>query len=293
MHVIDTAVIPWTLVSKSNRPGRVHRKLVHEGSVSPGVGYTADLVRYEGGYGTFSAPRHKHNFDQIRYVVSGDPDFGHYQVASPGQSAFFPAGAAYGPETIEEAEILLIQWGEHWMTRAQHDETYARMQQAGEFKDGYYVTVDAAGNEQRADGRNAVWETFNGRELVYPTPRYAQPVIMEPAGFEWRPADPGVSGKVMGHFTEDDVYVGNYRWDEAGGVLTLGAERTALLWVVDGKLTAEGASHDRSTVIFSELGETTELAGSAGAQAVVFGLPLPASAGRDQQEVSQGRHSSW
>jgi len=106
MHVIDTAVIPWTLVSKSNRPGRVHRKLVHEGSVSPGVGYTADLVQYEGGYGTFSAPRHKHNFDQIRYVVSGDPDFGHYQVASPGQSAFFPAGAAYGPETIEEAEIL-------------------------------------------------------------------------------------------------------------------------------------------------------------------------------------------
>ena len=109
MHVIDTAKIPWTLVSKSNRPGRVHRKLVHEGSVSPGIGYTADLVFYEGGHGTFSAPRHKHNFDQIRYVVSGDPDFGHYQVASPGQSAFFPAGAAYGPETIEASDMLLIQ----------------------------------------------------------------------------------------------------------------------------------------------------------------------------------------
>src|SRR3984957_13257751 len=134
MHVIETAKTPWTLVSKSNRPGRVHRKLVHEGSVSPGVGYTADLVRYEGGHGTFSAPRHKHNFDQIRYVVSGRPDFGHYQVASHGQSAFFPAGAAYGPETIEEAEILLIQWGEHWMTRTQHDETYAAMQQVGQFR---------------------------------------------------------------------------------------------------------------------------------------------------------------
>ena len=136
MQVIETAKIPWTLVSKSNRPGRVHRKLVHEGSVSPGVGYTADLVQYEGGHGTFSAPRHKHNFDQLRYIVSGSPDFGHYQVASDGQSAFFPAGAAYGPETMEAAEILLIQWGEHWMTRAQHDETYARMQEVGEFKGG-------------------------------------------------------------------------------------------------------------------------------------------------------------
>jgi hypothetical protein len=28
MHVIETAKIPWTLVSKSDRPGRVHRKLV-------------------------------------------------------------------------------------------------------------------------------------------------------------------------------------------------------------------------------------------------------------------------
>jgi hypothetical protein len=276
MHVTDTAKIPWTLVSKSNRPGRVHRKLVHEGSVSPGVGYTADLVFYEGGHGTFSAPRHKHNFDQIRYVVSGSPDFGHYQVASRGQSAFFPAGAAYGPETIEEAEMLLIQWGQHWMTRAQHDETYSRMLQAGEFRDGYYVTVDAAGNEQRADSRNAVWETFSRRKLVYPTPRYPQPVIMEPEGFEWRLVSPGVSGKVMGRFTEDDVYIGNYRWDKADGVLTLGPERTQLLWIADGQLTANGASYDRSTVIFSEFEETTELAGTAGAQAVVFGLPLPA-----------------
>ena len=196
--MIETAKTPWTLVSKSNRPGRVHRKLVHEGSVSPGVGYTADLVRYEGGHGTFSAPRHKHNFDQIRYIVSGTPDFGHYQVASTGQSAFFPAGAAYGPETIEEAEVLLIQWGPHWMTRADHDETYAAMQQAGEFKDGYYVTVDADGKEHRADGRNAVWETFTKRSLVYPVPQYPQPVIMEPEGFEWRPAGAGRLGEGPG-----------------------------------------------------------------------------------------------
>jgi hypothetical protein len=99
---------------------------------------------------------------------------------------------------------------------------------------------------------------------------------MEPTGFESRPVSRGVSGKVMGHFTEDDVYVGNYRWDEADGALTLGPERTQLLWVADGKLTAGDASYDRSTVIFSELGETTELAGTAGSQAVVFGLPLPA-----------------
>jgi hypothetical protein len=79
----------------------------------------------------------------------------------------------------------------------------------------------------------------------------------------------------MGRFTEDDVYVGNYRWDEGDGLLTLGLERTQLLWIIDGKLTVDGASYDRSTVIFSEFLETTQLAGPAGAEAVVFGLPLP------------------
>jgi hypothetical protein len=81
---------------------------------------------------------------------------------------------------------------------------------------------------------------------------------------------------VLGRFTEDDVYIGNYQWAEDKGVLVLGPERTQLLWIADGQLTTGGVSYDPATVIFSEFGETTELAGTAGAQAVVFGLALPA-----------------
>jgi hypothetical protein len=82
---------------------------------------------------------------------------------------------------------------------------------------------------------------------------------------------------VLGRFTENDVYIGNYQWDEDKGVLTLGPERTQLLWIANGQLTIDGATYDPATVIFSEFGETTELAGPARAQAVVFGLALPAS----------------
>jgi hypothetical protein len=277
MQVIETTKIPWTLVSKSNRPGRVHRKLVHEGVVSPGLGYTADLVRYEGGHGTFSAPRHVHNFDQIRYVVSGRPDFGHYQVAEAGQSAFFPAGAPYGPETIEEADVFLIQWGTDWITRDQHDATYAAMQEVGEFREGYYIRTDAAGTEQRSDGRNAVWETFHGRKLSYPTPRYPQPVMMEPQGFTWRPADhgQGVSQKLLGRFTEDDVYLANYRWNGDGASLQLPPDRLQVTWVIDGEVSINGVAYVPATAIFSEFGETAELIGTAATRAVVFGLPVP------------------
>jgi len=274
VQVIETDRIPYELVTRSNRPGRVHRKLVREGEISPGVGFTADLVQYEGGHGTFTAPRHRHAFDQIRFIVSGQPDFGHRQIAHGGQSIFFPAGAHYGPETIEEAEVMLIQWSRDWVTREQHDATHAEMQKVGEFKDGYYVTVDADGKEHRADGRNAVWETFMKRKLVYPTPRYPQPVVMKPEGFEWRPLADGVQVKMLGRFTEDDVYIAQYRWD-SGGSLELTPERTQLLWISSGKVLLDGQAHPERTVIFADYGETVLVGSDAGAEAVCFGLPVP------------------
>jgi redox-sensitive bicupin YhaK (pirin superfamily) len=102
---------------------------------------------------------------------------------------------------------------------------------------------------------------------------------MEPEGFSWRQLPGiGVSQKVLGRFTEDDVYVSNYRWDEAGGVLDLSPERTQLVWIIDGNLTVDGESYDPETVIISEYGESSALSGAQDTQVVVFGLALPAPA---------------
>jgi hypothetical protein len=274
MHTVDTDASPYELVTKSNRPGRVHRKFVREGEILPGVGFTADLVWYEGGNGTFSAPRHRHDFDQIRFIVSGRPDFGHGYTAKSGHSMFFPAGAHYGPEEIQEAEVMLIQWSPTWVTRAQHDQTYSKMLEVGEFKDGYYVTRDENGVEQRSDGRNAVWETFMGRKLEFPTPAYQHPIGMNPDGFHWREYNDGVQQKVLGRFTDDDVYIANYRWSE-GGKLDLTPERTQLMWVSLGSVRVGAETYSARTVIFSDFGESVIVEGSEGAEAVVFGLPLP------------------
>jgi hypothetical protein len=278
MHIVETDDIPYEVVTRSNRrSGCVARKAVREGEISPGVGFTADLILYSNVDGPFSAPRHKHNFDQIRYVISGQPDFGNGQIAADGQISFFPAGASYGPEVIDEAEVLLIQWSDHWMTRAQHDSTYVEMQRTGEFREGYYITVDESGNEHRADGRNAVWETFTQQKMVYPTPRYSQPIVIEPKGFEWRSLGDGVSIKALGRFTEDDVYLASYRWD-SGSTLTLTPGRTQLLWISSGEVDVNGATYGPRTAIFAEFGETLAVSGDAGAEAVCFGLPEPNAA---------------
>jgi len=54
-----------------------------------------------------------------------------------------------------------------------------------------------------------LWETHSTRKektIDLPDSRYAQPVIVEPSGFEWPPAEEAASrARSWGHFTEDDV----------------------------------------------------------------------------------------
>ena len=116
------------------------------------------------------------------------------------------------------------------------------MQRTGEFRDGYYITIDSDGNEHRADGRNAVWESFTKQKMIYPTPRYQQPIVVEPTGFDWRPLGGGIYIKMLGRFTEDDVYLASYRWT-VGATLTLTPERTQLLWISSGAVDLNGATY--------------------------------------------------
>ncbi len=185
MFVLDTAAMPWDPVKANTRTGKISRKFIREGELAPGVGYTSDLVKYHDGHGVFTAPRHRHNFDQIRLTLSGETDYGYEQIAGAGDATFFPAGAYYGPERFEAAEILVLQWSPDWVTRERSDAAYAELAKTGQFKEGFYVSVGNDGQEVRKDGTNAVWEAVNGKPLVIPSPKYQQPILMRPEGFEW------------------------------------------------------------------------------------------------------------
>jgi hypothetical protein len=275
MFVLDTAATPWDPVKANTRSGKISRKFIREGELAPGVGYTSDLVKYHGGHGVFTAPRHRHNFDQIRLTLSGDTDYGYEQIAGPGDATFFPAGAYYGPERFEAAEIFLLQWSPDWVTREQSDAAYAELAKTGEFKEGFYVCTDEDGQEVRKDGTNAVWEAVNGKPLVIPSPKYQHPILMRPEGFNWRDESYGVDVKDLGHFTDDDLNVVTYRWSDYA-VLQLSAERTQILWIGSGTLTLDGRELSEKTILFSDFGERHELRGVRAGEATCIGLPVPA-----------------
>jgi hypothetical protein len=271
MLITDTTAMEWERLRVSSRNMRTSRKLLREGEALPGMGLYALLVKLHDGEEKFTAPRHRHNFAQIRVGLVGQMDFGPGLVCGPGDVGFFPSGAYYGPEEIDGAEYLLLQWGREWVFREQDKRAMAELSQRGRFEHGmYYYEEEGVGKS--VDGKQAVWEHVYGRPEVIREPRYRSPIMMAPANFDWL-KDGGLSCKPLGHFTEDDVTVVMVRWDGGDAAYSCAANRTSLVYVLRGAATVEGKRCGAQTAIWSDFGETCQLTGEAGAEAVVIGLP--------------------
>src|SRR5262245_37571678 len=46
--------------------------------------------------GNYYSPRHRHNFDQVRFTIAGSVKYGPIQTQA-GDCIYFPEGVAYGP----------------------------------------------------------------------------------------------------------------------------------------------------------------------------------------------------
>lgn len=275
MFVLQTESMKWEPVTKNPRGGIIVRKFLREAQVSNGIGYTADLVRYEPGE-VFTTPRHNHNFDQLRYTISGAPDYGKEMIAPPGAVTFFPAGAYYGPQSMDTVEILLVQWSENWVTREMSDAAYATLEKRGEFRDGYFFGKDADGNETRQDAVNAMWAEALGHQVVNPTPKIPNCVIMNPDAYGWRDVSQGVQARDLGHLTDLDFNPVQYAV-EPGGVVDLGDERTHIVWVDSGEVDLGDQILGERSIVFCDQGETLRVKGSSAAVVTIFGMPLPTS----------------
>jgi hypothetical protein len=288
MEVIATAEIAWEPTPVNTRGGKVSRKYLRESELLPGVGFYARLVKYHQGEGVFTAPRHKHNYDQIRFTISGSPDFGHGQVCGPNWPSYFPQGAPYGPERIDGAEVIVIQWGDTWVSREASDAAVAELKKVGEFKGGIYTRVDE-GVHRNTDSIQAIWEKVHGRRLVWPTPRYPQPILMDPEAFSWVELTSSLSVKNLGSFTEQDVNMSMLRWEQDAPV-QFGPERTHLVFSLVGTIEIDGTGYPPQTAVWSDFGDSDKLIGKAGSEVIVFGLPrsLESVRGASQSSFTAG-----
>jgi hypothetical protein len=161
--------------------------------------------------GDFFSPRHRHNFEQIRFQVEGTLDFARDGKLEEGMVGYFPEGVAYGPQTqgagADVATIVLQCGGASGSGYLSQDEVRdgaAALRQEGEFKDGVFRRRADVPGKRNVDGYQAIWEHVNGRAMKYPEARYSRPFMMNPAHYSWVPLEQsaGVAEKMLGVFTE-------------------------------------------------------------------------------------------
>lgn len=293
LTMIDTNELPYEDVQR----GRVHmirRKRLPLDTGVPGLTAEYSISIVPDGYFT---PRHRHNFDQIRYTLSGIQSTGHGDLG-PGECGYFPEGAYYGPQAQKgDCACLVLQFqgasGEHFLSNEEMNATYQKMIAAGAtFENGVYTMKTQDGRRKNKDSYLAIWEEHEGRKLAFPVARYRTPAMMPSQHYRWVAdrARPGVETKHLGTFTELRTAIGFYRL-LPGAALPAATQRDAeLRYLVEGSFSYDGRSWGVGTYMYvppeTALGE---FASKSGATFFTITLPMIAELAARQREAGASR----
>lgn len=279
MRLAHPEATPWGPV-RSTRGGVITFKTLLEGKEGSPANYQLLLVDTDP---SFQSPRHRHNFDQVRFALDGSTNIGPKRNLEPGDLAYFPEGTFYGPQNQKEVGkqslTMVIQFGgpsgNGYMSMGQHDDNAKLLKQHGDFEDGVFKRHAGEGRKNQ-DAYEAIWEHHSGRPIEYQKPRFMDPIHFREPNFEWQPLEgqPGVATKDIGSFTEKGIKVCFFQL-QLGASYTLPAlPQQQLLFVRTG--TGSFASGDKwfdHTAADIPAHESTMLTATTLTEAMVLRFP--------------------
>ena len=167
MRVIDINSVPLKEIPHIREGVFRSRKLLTGTECSPG-NFALQLVTTPE---TYYSPRHRHNFDQVRYQIEGDFDFAADGKMKPGTIAYFPEGTHYGPQSSKQKSLtLVLQFGgasgSGYLSSEQYARAAAELAKVGSFEKGVFTRTGEDGAKVNQDAYEAVWEQVNGRKLA-------------------------------------------------------------------------------------------------------------------------------
>ncbi len=205
MKVVQGDEVEWKR-GLQHRGGTFHYRHLLSGTPGAVGNFQLDIGRLEG---DFASPRHRHNFDQFRFQLEGTMNFDRNGKMPAGVLGYFPEGVAYGPQSSEgRSSTLVLQFGGAsgggYLSRRQVEAATEELKGFGSFEGGIFRRNDDGEGRRNTDAYQAIWEHVHGRRMVYPKPRYREPIMIDPANYEWLPitAMPRVWHKPLGTFTE-------------------------------------------------------------------------------------------
>ena len=275
MKIVQGEELQWQR-GLEHRGGMFHFRNLMEGE--PGTIDNFQLSLGRAG-GDFYSPRHRHNFEQIRFQLSGELDFARDGKMKTGMIGYFPEGMAYGPQSQDPESTpmtIVLQMGgasgSGYLSRAEVKAGMDALAAEGEFKDGVFRRRADVPGKRNVDGYQAIWEYVNKRPMAYPQARYSRPFMMDPAHFEWVPVAgaPGVAEKFVGTFTERRSSARFLRLDQGA---TFEAEGRNLYVVLKGHGTVAGETLQPLTTIYLQHGERAAISAREPVEILQFGLP--------------------
>jgi hypothetical protein len=275
MKIVQTDDIPLKR-GLEHRGGTFHGRIMVEGA--PGALDNFQLSFGQMG-GDFNSPRHRHNFEQIRYQLEGVLDYGRDGKLTAGMVGYFPEAVYYGPQSQDPnipCRTIVLQFGgasgSGYLSQAEVRAGMTALESEGEFRDGVFRRRADVEGKRNMDGYQAIWERANGRPMVYPKPRYPQPIFMDPTNYRWVPVAgaPGVAQKLLGVFTERRSAASFFQLEAGAGFTARGK---GVFVAVRGAGTVGDEPMRALTTVHLDAGETVTLQAQEPTELLHFGLP--------------------
>jgi hypothetical protein len=235
------------------RAGTLDQKFLLQGDDDSPNNYLLNVgLTGSGGWGT---PRHRHNFDQIRYVLKGKYPASPHKIMGEGSVAYFPESVYYGPQDRPEGlEMMVIQFGGAsgvgFLSTPRREAANEALKAKGTFKDGVFTWIDDKGQKHNVDGAVACYEEATGKKLVLAPARYDDVVMMDPEAYEWAKTDrPGIWTKLLGTFTERNLRIGLIKLDGGAAYNTGSRSQIELMFMSRGEVEIDGKTYVAKTAL--------------------------------------------
>ncbi len=290
MKIVQGDEVEWKR-GLQHRGGTFHYRHLLNGAPGTLGNFQFNIGRQEG---DFASPRHRHNFDQFRFQIEGTMNFDRNGKMTAGTFGYFPEGAAYGPQTSETTSMTaVLQFGSAsgsgYLSREEVAAGTEALKKVGTFKDGIFRRNDDQDGRRNLDGYQAIWEHMHGHRMEYPKPRYRDPIMVDPANYEWLPVAgmPGVTEKPLGTFTERQCGAALVRM--ARGATYRAAGRSVYL-VLSGTGIAHDAPYRPFTALHIDEGEEADIVARDVTE--ILRLVLPNLAGMQAQQPQESQEET-
>jgi hypothetical protein len=273
MQIVQGDETPVT-ENTSVREGTLNRRFVLAGTPGSPGNFRLSIAAQ---VGDFYSPRHRHNFDQFRYLIEGESDFDRNGTMKPGWLGYFPEGAYYGPQQSKQPNLTaVLQFGgpsgSGYLASSQVTQAASEMKAFGRFERGVFHRNAGVPGKPALDAFQATWEYVNGRPLEYPQPQYADPILIDSNHYRWLPLDgaPGVEEKALGTFTDCAIRSARYKIEPGA---TLHAQGRGAYLVLAGSGTVATQPFRTYTAVYLDTGEQAPFTATETADVLLLGLP--------------------